>query len=92
MWYTLKKATQEVRTAEIRDFYNTYRDHQPRLLGGRSNFAVLVPLVKTEQGLCLLYEVRADGIRQPTRSVFPADGWSRERPPPPVRCGRRGRN
>ena len=53
MWYTLKKATQEVRTVEIRDFYNTYRDHQPRLLGGRSTFAVLVPLVKTEQGLCL---------------------------------------
>ena len=56
---------------EIRDFYNTYRDHQPRLLGGRSNFAVLVPLVKTEQGLCLLYEVRADGIRQPHEVCFP---------------------
>ena len=49
MWYTLKKATQEVRTVEIRDFYNTYRDHQPRLLGGRSNFAVLVPLVKRSE-------------------------------------------
>ena len=56
---------------EIRDFYNTYRDHQPRLLGGRSNFAVLVPLVETEQGLCLLYEVRADGIRQPHEVCFP---------------------
>ena len=43
---------------EIRDFYNTYRDHQPRLLGGRSNFAVLVPLVEGPEGLSLLYEVR----------------------------------
>mgnify|MGYP004587378047 FL=1 len=66
-----KKVTQEVRTVEIRDFYNTYRDHQPRLLGGRSNFAVLVPLVETEQGLCLLYEVRAGGIRQPHEVCFP---------------------
>ena len=56
---------------EIRDFYNTYRDHQPRLLGGRSDFAVLVPLVETEQGLCLLYEVRAGGIRQPHEVCFP---------------------
>ena len=71
MWFTVKKVTQEVRTVEIRDFYNTYRDHQPRLLGGRSNFAVLVPLVETEQGLCLLYEVRADGIRQPHEVCFP---------------------
>ena len=56
---------------DIRDFYNTYRDHQSRLLGGQSEFAVLVPLVETEQGLCLLYEVRASGIRQPHEVCFP---------------------
>ena len=56
---------------EIRDFYNTYQDHQPRLLNGRGAFAVLVPLVETVQGLSLLYEVRAGGIRQPHEVCFP---------------------
>ena len=56
---------------DIRDFYNTYQDHQPRLLNGRGAFAVLVPLVETAQGLSLLYEVRAGGIRQPHEVCFP---------------------
>lgn len=56
---------------EIRDFYHTYHDHQPRLLNARGEFAVLVPLVETEQGLSLLYEVRSGGIRQPHEVCFP---------------------
>ena len=42
---------------DIRDFYNTYQHHQPGLLCSKREYAVLVPLVETEQGLCLLYEV-----------------------------------
>ena len=66
-----KQTYREEHTVEIRDFYNTYQDHQPRLLNGRGAFAVLVPLVETAQGLSLLYEVRAGGIRQPHEVCFP---------------------
>ena len=72
---------------DIRDFYNTYRDHQSRLLGGQSEFAVLVPLVETEQGLCLLYEVRAGGIRQPHEVCFP--GGRMEPGETPTACAQR---
>ena len=41
---------------DIRDFYNTYQHHQPGLLCSKREYAVLVPLVEAEQGLCLLYE------------------------------------
>lgn len=56
---------------DIRDFYNTYQHHQPGLLCSKREYAVLVPLIETEQGLCLLYEVRSSGIRQPHEVCFP---------------------
>ncbi|MBD4336953.1 CoA pyrophosphatase, partial [Xanthomonas citri pv. citri] len=43
---------------DIRDFYNAYQHHTPGLLCSKREYAVLVPLIETEQGLCLLYEVR----------------------------------
>ena len=56
---------------DIRDFYSTYQHHQPGLLCSKREYAVLVPLVETAQGLCLLYEVRSGGIRQPHEVCFP---------------------
>ena len=55
----------------LQDVRNKYQNHVPRLLGGRSDFAVLVPLVEREGELHLLYEVRAEGIRQPRQVCFP---------------------
>ena len=56
---------------DIHDFYKAYQKHQPRLLCSRREYAVLVPLVETGNGLCLLYEVRSGGIRQPHEVCFP---------------------
>ncbi|MBQ3548962.1 MAG: CoA pyrophosphatase [Oscillospiraceae bacterium] len=56
---------------ELQDVQNRYAHHVPRLLNGRGEFAVLVPLVERPEGLCLLYEVRAEGIRQPREVCFP---------------------
>ena len=43
----------------------------PGLLDATGRFAVLVPLVRREDGLHLLYEVRAKGIAQPGEVCFP---------------------
>ena len=41
-------------------------------VGRHKNFSVLVPLVETEDGLCLLYEVRAEKLKQqPGEICFP---------------------
>lgn len=56
---------------DIQAFYQAYQNHQPRLLCRRGEYAVLVPLVETAQGLSLLYEVRSGGIRQPHEVCFP---------------------
>lgn len=48
---------------ELQDFQKAFGHHQPTLLGARALFAVLVPLVETEEGLSLLYEVRSAGLR-----------------------------
>lgn len=56
---------------DIRDFYNAYQHHTPGLLCSKREYAVLVPLIETEQDLCLLYEVRSGGIRQPHEVCFP---------------------
>ena len=71
----------------IRQFYETYREHRPGLLCSRGEYAVLVPLVETAQGLCLLYEVRAGGIRQPHEVCFP--GGRMETGETPVACALR---
>lgn len=56
---------------ELHDVRKLYEHHVPRLLNGRGEFAVLVPLVERPEGLCILYEVRAEGIRQPREVCFP---------------------
>lgn len=56
---------------DISAFRRAYQGHQPHLLCRRGEYAVLVPLVETGQGLALLYEVRSGGIRQPHEVCFP---------------------
>ena len=56
---------------KLQDVRTLYAHHVPRLLNGRGEFAVLVPLVERPEGLCILYEVRAEGIRQPREVCFP---------------------
>ncbi len=47
-------------------------DRRPTLLDHHGEYAVLVPLVETAQGLCLLYEVRAAQLRHHAAEVcFP---------------------
>lgn len=59
-----------MRTAE--EFRARWARHVPGLLGARSSYAVLCPLVETAEGLCLLYEVRAATlVRQPGEVCFP---------------------
>ena len=46
--------------------------HIPGLLDGRRSYAVLVPLVEREDGIHVLYEVRALTLRrQPGEVCFP---------------------
>lgn len=55
----------------VADFKRQYENHRPTLQDARHNYAVLVPLVETENGLCLLYEVRSATIAQPGEVCFP---------------------
>lgn len=55
----------------IQDLRRKYENHVPQLMNSRGAFAVLVPLVERPEGLCILYEVRAEGIRQPREVCFP---------------------
>lgn len=48
-----------------------YGGHEPGLLGARQSYAVLCPLIERPDGLHLLFEVRADGIRQGGEVCFP---------------------
>ena len=50
---------------------NRYRDHVPGLLGAKHSYAVLCPLVERPDGLHLLFEVRAEGLRQAGEVCFP---------------------
>lgn len=72
---------------ELQDFYRVYQNHQPHLLCQRGEYAVLVPLVETQQGLSLLYEVRSSGIRQPHEVCFP--GGRMEPGEAPTQCALR---
>ncbi len=47
------------------------RAHNVRPVGDFLRFSVLLPLVETEEGICLLYEKRAENISQPGESSFP---------------------
>lgn len=48
-----------------------YGGHTPGLLGARHSYGVLCPLVERPDGLHLLFEVRAAGVRQPGEVCFP---------------------
>ena len=48
-----------------------YGAHTPGLMGARHSYAVLCPLVAREDGLHLLFEVRAEGLRQAGETCFP---------------------
>ena len=51
-------------TAE--EFRTRWTGHVPKVQDVTGEYAVLVPLVERPEGLCLLYEVRADTLgRQP---------------------------
>ena len=58
------------------------KDRQPGLMDARSRYAVLVPLVEREDGLHLLYEVRARSMRrQPGEVCFPGGRMEGEESP-----------
>lgn len=60
----------------------------PKLMGARAEYAVLVPLVSGEEGLHLLYEVRASTLRrQPGEVCFP--GGRMERGETAIACALR---
>lgn len=48
-----------------------YGGRRPGLLGARHSYAVLCPLVERAEGLSLLFEVRAAGLRQAGEVCFP---------------------
>ncbi len=48
-----------------------YGDHTPGLLGARNSYAVLCPLLQRPNGLELLFEVRAQQLRQGGEVCFP---------------------
>ena len=48
-----------------------YDGHTPGLMGARHSYAVLCPLVEKPDGLYLLFEVRAAGLRQGGEVCFP---------------------
>lgn len=56
---------------ELEALGRRYSGHEPGLLGARHSYAVLCPLVEQTEGLCLLFEVRAAGLRQEGEVCFP---------------------
>ena len=56
----------------ISEFEQEFMGHVPEIMGTKAHYAVLVPLVEGEEGLSLLYEVRARTLRsQPGEICFP---------------------
>lgn len=61
----------------IDDITRIYKDHRTEPIGKRKYFSVLIPFVRKEDGLHLLFEVRSSKIdRQPGEICFP--GGQRE--------------
>ncbi|MBE6963640.1 MAG: CoA pyrophosphatase [Ruminococcaceae bacterium] len=56
---------------ELERLRRRFGGHEPGLLGARQRYAVLCPLVERPDGLHLLFEVRAEGIRQGGEVCFP---------------------
>lgn len=56
---------------ELEALRRRYGGHQPGLLGARHEYAVLCPLVEREDGVHLLFEVRAANLRQGGEVCFP---------------------
>ena len=65
----------------------------PKVQDVTGEYAVLVPLVERPEGLCLLYEVRADTLgRQPGEVCFPGGRLEPGEDAVSAPCGRRGRS
>ena len=58
-------------TGELERLARRYRGREPGLLGASRSFAVLCPLVEGEEGIRLLFEVRAPQLRQGGEVCFP---------------------
>ena len=71
----------------LEDLRRRFGGHAPGLMGARYNYAVLCPLVEKPDGLHLLFEVRAAGLRQGGEVCFP--GGRAESGESPVGCALR---
>lgn len=69
------------------DFSARWENHVPGLMGARHRYAVLFPLLETEDGLQILFERRAAGVSQPGETCFP--GGRIEAGESPVDCALR---
>ena len=56
---------------ELEELRRRFGGHEPGLMGARHRYAVLCPLVEKDDGLHLLFEVRAAGLRQGGEVCFP---------------------
>ena len=56
---------------ELEALRRRFAGHEPGLLGAERSYAVLCPLVEREDGLHLLFEVRAPQLRQGGEVCFP---------------------
>lgn len=58
-------------TGELERLRRRFEAHEPGLLGARRSYAVLCPLLEGEDGLRLLFEVRAPQLQQGGEVCFP---------------------
>lgn len=58
-------------TGELERLERRFQGHEPGLLGASRSYAVLCPLTEGEDGLRLLFEVRAPQLRQGGEVCFP---------------------
>jgi len=72
---------------ELEALRRRYGGHTPGLMGARHRFAVLCPLVEKNDGMHLLFEVRAAALRQGGEVCFP--GGRAEEGETPVACALR---
>ena len=74
--------------ASLEEFRRQWSGHVPDIQDMKARYGVLVPLVERPEGLCLLYEVRADTLgRQPGEVCFP--GGKVEEGEAPAACALR---